>query len=226
YAFDYETFINDAYKGEAQQTGSPIVEGLSYYDPDAPRYTLDLAQAEEHLKAAWGGRVWENGFTFTIGYNAGNLARKTACEIIQNNMFSINPKFTVLIQVMQWPTLLRSMYTSLVPMFQIGWSVDYPDAHNFVFPFMHSSGTFSSWQNYSNAEVDTLIGQAISASDPAVRESLYRQLDQLYFDDVPSVIEDQALGRRYFRDWISGYYFNPVIPGTAGNLYALTKGYD
>jgi ABC-type transport system substrate-binding protein len=90
---------------------------------------------------------------------------------------------------------------------------------------MHSSGTFSGWQNYKNDEVDALVGQAISAASSADRESLYRQLDQIYYDDVPSIIEGQVLGRRYMRDWISGFYFNPVIPGDSGNLYALKKGY-
>ena len=225
YAFDYETYIKDAYSGEMNQTGSPIVEGLSYYDPNAPRYTYDPAKAEEYLKKAWGGQVWETGFTFTIAYNAGNLQRKTACEIIQQNLFSINEKFNVLIQVMQWPTLLRGMYAGLLPMFQIGWTADYPDAHNFVFPFMHSAGTFSGWQNYNNPEVDSLISQAISSPSSTERESLYRQLDQIYYDDVPSIMQGQILGRRYFRDWIGGFYFNPVIPGDCGNWYSLTKGY-
>ena len=225
YAFDYETYIKDAYSGEMKQTGSPIVEGLSYYDANAPRYTKDLAKAEEYLKKAWSGQVWENGFTFTIAYNAGNLQRKTACEILQQNLFSINEKFNVLIQVMQWPTLLRGMYAGLLPMFQIGWVADYPDAHNFVFPFMHSAGTFSGWQNYNNPEVDSLIGQAISSPDPTERETIYRELDQIYYEDVPSIMEGQILGRRYFRDWVGGFYFNPVIPSDLGNWYSLTKGY-
>jgi peptide/nickel transport system substrate-binding protein len=131
----------------------------------------------------------------------------------------------VRIQVMQWPALLRGMYASLLPMFQIGWVADYPDAHNFVFPFMHSAGTFSAWQNYSNPTVDALIAQAISSASSAERESLYRQLDQIYYNECPSVQEAQPLGRRYFRDWITGFYFNPVIPGTSGNMYALHKGY-
>ena len=225
YAFDWETYLKDALLNEGQQVGSPIVEGLSYYDPNAPRYTFDLAKAEEHLKQAWGGEVWEKGFTLTLAYNAGNLARKTACEILQQNLFSINEKFTVLIQVMQWPTLLRGMYAGLLPMFQIGWLADYPDAHNFVFPFMHSSGTFSGWQNYKNPQVDELIKQGIQATTPAEREAIYRQLDQLYFEDVPSFIIAQPLGRRFFRDWIKGFYFNPTLPGAFGNLYTLSKGY-
>ncbi len=223
YAFDWETFIKDALMDEAQQVGSPICEGLSYYDADAPRYALDLEKAEEHLKKAWGGEVWEKGFTFTLAYNAGNLTRRTACEILQANLFSINEKFTVLIQVMQWPTLLRGMYSQLLPMFQIGWLADYPDAHNFVFPFMHSGGTFAGWQNYSNSEVDALIADGISAATATERESIYRELDQLYYDEVPGIMLHQPLGRRYFRSWVKGFYYNPVLPSQLGNIYSLSK---
>jgi peptide/nickel transport system substrate-binding protein len=225
YAFDYQTELQDAYKGEAQQLGSPIVEGLSYYDPNAQEYSMDLAKAAEYLQQAWGGEVWDKGFTMTIAYNSGNLERKTACEILQQNLFNINPKFIVRIQVMQWPALLRGMYASLLPMFMIGWQVDFPDAHNFILPFMHSQGTFSAWQNYNNPTVDALITMAISSPVPAERNSLYRQLDQIYYDEVPSVVLAQPTGRRYFRDWITGFYFNPIIPGNPGNLYALHKGY-
>ena len=225
YAFNWEVYLKDALKNEAQQTGSAIVEGLSYYDANAPRYTWDLAKAEEHLKKAWGGEVWEKGFTFTIAYNAGNVTRKIACEILQENLFNINEKFTVLIQVTQWPTLLRGMYAGLHPMFQIGWMADYPDAHNFIFPFQSSAGTFSGWQNYKNAEVDALIAEGIAGTTAAAREATYRKLDQLYIDDVPSFILAQPLGRRYFRSWVKGFYHNPVLPGNYGNLYDLSKEY-
>ena len=224
YAFDWETYLEDALMGEAVQVGSPIVDGLSYYNPDQPMYSLDLAKAEEHLKKAWGGQVWEKGFTFTIAYNAGNLVRKTACEILQNNLFQINPEFKVNIQVMQWPTLLRGMYMQLLPMFQIGWLADYPDAHNFIFPFMHSAGTFSGWQNYNNPEADALTEQGIGSVDPAEKQAIYNQLGQIYYDDCPGIMLAQPLGRRYFRDWVQGFYFNPILPSQMGNIYALSIG--
>lgn len=223
YAFDWDTYLKDAMKGEGQQVGSAIVEGLSYFDADAPRYSKDLEKAAEYLKLAWGGEVWEKGFTFTIAYNAGNLERKTACEILQQNLFTINNKFTVLIQVMQWPTLLRGMYSALLPMFQIGWNADYPDAHNFIFPFMSSQGTFSGWQNYNNPEVDELINAGISAPTSTERNAIYRQLDQKYYEDVPSFIIDQPLARRYFRDWVKGWYYNPVLTSHLGYIYKLYK---
>jgi len=225
YAFDWETYLKDALMNEAQQVGSPIVEGLAYYDANAPMYALDLVKAAEHLEEAWGGEVWEKGFTFTVAYNAGNLTRRTACEILQANLFAINEKFTVLIQVMQWPTLLRGMYSQLLPMFQIGWLADYPDAHNFVFPFMHSGGTFAGWQSYDNPEVDALVADGISAATSAERETIYRQLDQLYYDDAPGIMLAQPLGRRYFRDWVKGFIFNPIDPANIGHVYKLSKEY-
>jgi peptide/nickel transport system substrate-binding protein len=226
YAFDWDTYIDDAMLGELTQRGSALIEGNSFFDPDAPAYSLDLALAEEHLRAAWGGAVWENGFTITLAYNSGNDTRKIACEILQANLFALNEDFRVNIQVMQWSSLLRGMYSQLLPMFQIGWAADYPDAHNFVFPYMHSQGTFSGWQNYNNPEADALIEAGIASLDPVEREAIYRALDVLYHADAPGIMIGQAVGRRYFQDWVTGYIFNPTNPSSVGHFKFLNKEYE
>ncbi len=146
------------------------VDGLPCYDPDWTMYSHDLAKAEEHLRAAWDGEVWENGFTFTLAYTAGYVEGKVACEILQQNLFTLNPKFKVNLQIVEWPTMLNDMVMGVLPMFVNGWIADYPDPHNFVFPFMHSKGAFSGWQKYNNPEVDELITQGISAIDPNVKK--------------------------------------------------------
>jgi peptide/nickel transport system substrate-binding protein len=117
------------------------------------------------------------------------------------------------------------MYTGLLPIFQIGWAADYPDAHNFIFPYMHSSGTFSGWQNYNNPEADALIAQGISATDPAERQTIYDQLTNLYYTDAPGIMISQGLGRRYFRSWVQGYVFNPTNPCQWGRYADLSKEY-
>ena len=91
---------------------------------------------------------------------------------------------------------------------------------------MHSGGTFSGWQNYNNPEVDALIAQGIGSTDPAERQSIYNQLAQIYYDDAPGILMAQPLGRRYKRDWVQGFYFNPVLPSDLGHIYGLSKSYD
>lgn len=225
YAFDWEIFIQDGMMGEAIKVASPIVEGLRYLNPNTPMYSYNPAKAEEHLKKAWGGEVWEKGFTLILAYNTGNLPRKIACEILQQNLMAINEKFVVRIQVMQWPTMIRSMFTGLLPMFQIGWQADFPDPHNFIFNYMHSQGTFSAWQHYQSAEVDKLIEDGIAAASSSERKDIYYQLQELYYDDVPSIALMQPLGRRYFRNWIKGFTFNPIDPSLVGHVYELSKEY-
>jgi peptide/nickel transport system substrate-binding protein len=224
YAFDWDTYIDDAMAGYGEQISSPIVQGIPYYEPDWPRYELDLAQAEEHLRAAWDGLLWENGFQMTLVHASGDIAGKIACEILQNNLFEINPLFRISIQLMAWPTMLDEMALGRLPMYVNGWTADYPDPHNFVFPYMHSEGLFAQAQGYSDAVVDGLIEQAISSNNHSERQVLYDQLAGLYFDEVPSVMIGQQLGVYFFRDWIQGFVYNPIRSVYEMYAYYLSKG--
>jgi peptide/nickel transport system substrate-binding protein len=223
YAFNWDTYINDALMGEAKQMASPIIEGLAYWNPDAPMYSYDLDKAEEHLKAAWGGEVWEKGFEFTLIYNVGNEARKTACEILSEGLARIDPKFKVKVLPTQWSSTLRMIATMTMPMYQIGWLADYPDPDNFVNPMMYSRGIFSQFQGYSNPEIDALIEEGAVEVDPVHRQEIYYELQQLFYDEAPSIALVQPTGRRYFTKYIEGFYFNPCIPGNAGPLYYMSK---
>jgi len=226
YSFDYEAFLRDVYQGEAIQPASPVIEGLPYHNPAQEKYHLDLAKAEQYFKAAFGGQVWEKGFKMTILYNTGNEPRRIAAEILKKNIESLNPKFSIEVAARDWGTYLKEMVASKLTLYIIGWLADYPDPHNFVQPFMHSAGAFSAWQGYSNPTVDNLIMQGISEIDPAKRQQIYYQLQQIYHDDVPSVPIDQALGRHYERDWVHGWIYNPIWPGEPAlcDPYLMWKG--
>ena len=224
YAFDWETYIDDALMGEAEQRGSPVVEGLAFYNPDASMYSLDLDKAEEYLQAAWGGELWEKGFKFTLLYNIGTLARETACKILAENLYAINPKFQVSIQPIAWGTYWDKLWGARdMPMFQIGWITDYPHPDNFVVPFMASYGMFAELQSYGYPELDQLIEGAFKELDPAVQQDLYYEIQERYYEDAPSIMLCQPLGRRYFTKYIHGFYFNPFVGPYAVPLYYMSK---
>ena len=77
YAFDWDTYINDVYKGEAVQSLEIPLPGMPGYDANAPHYTLDLDKATaafkaSTLKSADGKSVWDVGFRLQMLYNQGN----------------------------------------------------------------------------------------------------------------------------------------------------------
>ncbi len=224
YAFDWTAYINDVYMGQAEQRGSPIIKGLPFYNPDASMYSHGLTKAEEYLKLAWDGKVWEKGFNFTLPYSAGSVPRGTACKILADSLAAINPKFQVSIRPMNWATsVLEGIEGGLLPMFQLGWMPDYPHPNNLVVPFMASYGLVAQLQNYGYPELDHLIEDAFSELDPAVQQDMYYEIQERYYEDAPSIMLCQPLGRRYFTKYIHGFYFNPVIPGQAGPLYYMSK---
>jgi peptide/nickel transport system substrate-binding protein len=224
YAFDWETYIKDALAGEGKQIGSPVIEGLPFYNLDALVYSHDLTKAEEHLKLAWDGEVWEKGFKFTLLYPIGSLPRDTAWKILAENLATINSKFQVSIQPMNWATgILPGIASGLLPMFQIGWAADYPHPNNLVVPFMASYGSVAEWQGYGYPELDELIEDAFRELDPVVQQDMYYEIQERYYEDAPSIMLCQPLGRRYFTKYIHGFYFNPTICGLPGPLYYMSK---
>ena len=223
-AFDYNTYIQDAMLNEAEQRGSPVVEGLYGYNPDASMYSYNLTVAANYLHLAYNGTLWDTGFEFTVLYNSGNVPRKTACEILAERLYAINPKFTVKIQPLAWPTILGKIFgTRDMPMFQIGWLPDYPHADNFVVPFMHSQGTFAYFQGYGNSTIDAKIAAAFQDTNPVTQQQKYNELQEIYYQDAPGIMLVQPLGRRYFTKYISGFFFHPCIYGQAGPLWDMSK---
>jgi len=225
YAFDWNAYIHEAMAGYAEQISSPIVKGLAYYKPDWPGYELDLAKAEEHLRAAWDGLLWENGFEITLVYGFGDPTGKAACEILQNNLFEINPLFKISTQLMLWPNIVDEIALGRLPIYVTGWTADYADPHNFVFPYMHSDGFFAKAQRYSNELADDLIEAAISSNNHTERQMLYDQIAELYYNEAPSIMLVQVLGFYFFRDWIQGFVYNPMKTTYPAYACYLSKGY-
>ncbi|MFO7995703.1 MAG: ABC transporter substrate-binding protein [Dehalococcoidia bacterium] len=231
YAFDYDTYIADALNGQGVQKGSPVVEGLYGYYADTPMYSYNLTKAVEHMQAAWDGEAWEKGFKFTLLYNAGNLPRKTACELVSEAWAKIGAdyaedpeRFQVSIQALAWPTILGKIFgTRDMPMFQIGWLPDYPHADNFIHPFMHSEGVFSHYQGYGDATTDAAIAAAFAEPDYATQMALYADLQEQYYNDAPGIVLAQPIVRRYFTQHIDGFYYNPVESSYAGRLTDMSK---
>ena len=221
--FDWERYIEEAFFGEAMQPASPIIKGLPCYNPEHPKYKYDPEKAKEYFMKAWNGTLWEKGFYMEILYNVGNEQRRIAAYMIKENVERLNPKFKIYVRAVEWPQYLKAMVRGELPIYIIGWLADYPDPHNFVFPFMHSVGTFSAWQHYRNPVVDELIEKGLRTTELEERCKIYDELAKIYYKDVPSVPLYQPLGRHYERDWVQGWYYNPIFPGVY--CYTIWKGY-
>ena len=98
-----------------------------------------------------------------------------------------------------------------MPLFARGWNADYPDAHNFVFPFYHSQGRNPSIQGFSDPTLDAMIEKAVRVLDPRERERLYWKIQERGFEDAPDILTVHRLGVYAMRTWVKGFYDNAVF---------------
>jgi len=234
YCFDWETFINDIYNGEAiQSTGLPL-PGMPGYDQAAPHYTYDLAQCEASFKAADldkdgipagddpEGDVWTTGFRLQMGYNQGNTTRQITAEILALNLSQVNELFAVETLGLPWPSYLQAQRDGRLPVMTAGWQEDIHDPHNWYQPY--TTGTYGARQRLPDdlkAQFKELLDQGVAETDPAARHDIYVQFNQLYYDLVPGTPIVLATSHGFEQRWVKGRVVNPLFAGTY--YYPISK---
>ncbi len=226
YCFDWDTYIQDVFRGEAVQ--SPVVPliGMPGYEPDAPKYSFDKAKCEEEFKLADldkdgipagedpEGDVWTTGFRLQALYNQGNTTRQTISEILASNINSVNDKFIIETVGLPWPAFLRTIRNKEAPYFVSGWLEDIHDPHNWYVPYM--IGTYASRQSLPaelKEQFKELINQGVAETDPAKRHEIYKQLNALYYENVPTILLAVATSHAYEPRYVEGVIRNPLFPG-------------
>ncbi len=222
YAFDYATFLRDAFRNQGTLPKGVIPPGMLGFNPNAEYFSFSREKAIAELREAWGGQVWERGFRATVLYNTGNVVREVGARILKDGVEALNPKFRLDVRGITWASYLAAMNDGKLPVFWVGWVADYPDPHNFAFHFLHSDGTFPKGQRFKNDELDRMVTAAIKETDRDKRQKLYFQINQKFFELAPSVSPVHQVVFRVQRSWVRGWYNNPVFPGTY--YYTIFKG--
>ena len=224
YLFDRQAFIDQALRGKGRLANGPIPYGMLGYNPRGKWYEVSKDKAVAEFKEAWGGQVWNNGFKFSVLYNSGNVARQTGSQMLKEATESLNPKFKIDTRGVTWSSYLGLMNQKKLPMFFVGWAADYADPDNFTVPFMHSTGTYPGRQSYKNPEADRLIEQAGKETDAKKREALYFRVQEIAYQDVPTIYIVYPTAFVAMRAWVKGWYHNPIFFQPWNYAYRLSKG--
>ncbi len=219
YLFPYNTFIEKTLYGQAKRNPGPFPDPLyGYTDDPELYYQFDIEKAKDEFKLAWGGELWEKGCKFNIFYNEGNDVRKAACDMLSTYAKIINPKFELTPVGVQWSSYLKQFLAEQLPMYTIGWLADYPHPHNWAPTYLGSTGTYSAfygkaYTEWAKENVDPLIDKALKSIDPQEQKSIYEELTRIAHEQAVALYLYQPIGIHVQRDWVKGWYYNPVISG-------------
>jgi peptide/nickel transport system substrate-binding protein len=209
--FDQQAFIDQVLEGQGEALTMGLPSTFAGYNPDVEIRTADLEAAEEHFRAAFGGELWDTGFTFTALYNEGNSARQIALEIIKQNLEFLNPNFSMNVRGLPWADYLTRTDEGKAPMFALGWGADYADARNFINTFYSNEGFYAGRTSINFPEMQVLIDQANSIIDQEERATLYQEIGDLHYELAPLIAVPQQYDYLAMSSALQGYYYNPML---------------
>lgn len=226
YCFDWDVYISNVFDGEAVQSPVVPLAGMPGYQEEFPAYSYDPTKCEEEFKLADldddglpagsdpEGDVWTTGFRLQALYNQGNTSRQTIADILANNIASINNLFVIETVGLPWPTFLRTVRNGHAPYFVSEWAEDIHDPHNWYVPY--TIGTYAVRQSLPNDltnQFKDLLYQGLAETDPAARHAIYAQLNQVFYEQSPTILLAVATSHAFEQRWVKSTVLNPIHPG-------------
>jgi peptide/nickel transport system substrate-binding protein len=250
HSFDSDKFIRDIQLGKAFAPATPNIKGLPYFDANVKRIPYNREEARKAFGAAKCGTAANAptlnsvGFTLTIRYNTGNVARQAAANLLKTDIESFNTRlFKINVEGVPFSEILNQLDKGELPAFVLGWLADYVDDADFIDQWMGSSAHGATFSGPASIEKlpawgtpgktkggveyknwDELLDKGINATDPNVRRDIYSHLQQLYVDNAVGIPLFQGIFFSVQRTWLNGWYYNPAFPsGVYPTLNLLSK---
>jgi peptide/nickel transport system substrate-binding protein len=233
HAFDYNKFLTNVWQNTAVQPNGPIPTGMLGYDPAVPNVTFDLSISAAQLNLAQnplvpGSSYADTGFHIVLYYNAGAADRQAGCQLLkdglealsQNTSAGVAGQITVDVVALDWPTYLDARTNRWLPMFFLGWLVDYPDPDDFANPFCHEAGAFPVRLGIVNHTLTSLVEQGAVELNQTARIQIYAQITQSCYDNAYYLWTTQPTTFHVERTWVQGYTYNPAFAGQIFSYYS------
>ncbi len=220
-AVDVDAIIEDILGGRAVRADSPIVDGTWAFNTELEPYPHDLDDARDLLEAA-GWTLPENekirsrnGVELRITLMTDNdPLRGALAEAISDQLAEIGIALTAVQE--ESSELLRNF---LIPRHYqaaiFGWD---PGPDPDPYPAWHSSQTSESGRNlavYESQEADQLLEEARRTSDLDERQRLYYTFQEIFRDDVPSVLLYYPISSYFVTDQVKGIQLGTLFSNSS-----------
>jgi ABC-type transport system substrate-binding protein len=186
---------------------SMVPPGMPGYTSDTTGYPYAPERARALLQAAGQGA----GFTTELWTQGQDLDLKIA-QKVQHDLADVG--VTMEIKQVAWSSFLEAIrQPKTVPLFDLGWTADFPDPSNFLDVLFRSTHVDANNHSfYENPAFDRLLDQALAASAADARNRIYQQAEHLLVDDAPVILLYHPISYVMLQPRVHGYTIHPLLP--------------
>jgi ABC-type transport system substrate-binding protein len=210
-AIDREAIVDRVFEGRNIPAYHMVPPGYPYAtEPFLDKYgTRDLDMAISLLEGE--GYTADNPFVVDLWYPPEHYGTTTA-DVMQviKEQWEETGLMKVNLVVQNWAEYVDSFIDSNdVPIFILGWFPDFADPDNWLTPFASCTQSPDNGVNYCAEPMETLLKEAASAGDPAVRAEKYKEIGDLWAEDVPTIPLFWEPEFITYRDGVQGVKIGP-----------------
>ena len=176
-SIDRAGMIKGLYGGAAFMLNGVVTPGVPGFNPDLPAPKYDPVRAKALMAEA--------GFPDGKGLPPVEISSTETYKdelTYYANQFQRVLGLPVSVKVVERATFIRAMNAGEVAFFPWGWTVDYPDAADYLSLMWYSSSPYNRGR-WKNQQYDAVIDQAMATADDSKRFALYFQAEKSLMDD-------------------------------------------
>lgn len=137
------------------------------------------------------------GYTPThYGPNAVDEATEFKRQLEESGLFKVDLRST------EWEQYQTIYKEGAYDLWMLGWFPDYPDADDYLSPFLVDGGFFQN--GYKNDEVNTLVAHELGSPDQATRYADFKEMQDIAARDVPFIPSWVGNNTAVFADGMQG----------------------
>ena len=220
-AIDRQSLIDNVTKGDqipAHSFAPPGIFGNVADDMSIGSFLIQANFADQVKEAqellAEAGYPDGEGLNVLLMHNTSEAHAQVA-QAVQAMWQEAFPKAKVTIENQEWAVYLKTLLPESPDdekpnVYRLGWCADYPDANNWLNEVFNSK----SGQNYAkffNEEFDALVEEAAFEPDPAKRQELYRQAEDLFINQEVGIAPIYYYTYvRLYKPWLTKVVISPV----------------
>jgi ABC-type transport system substrate-binding protein len=200
--------------GRAIVATSVVPPGMPGYVSETTGYPYDPARARALLAEAGQGA----GFATELWTQGGDMDLKIG-QKVQRDLADVG--VTMAIKQVAWSSFLEAIrQPKRVPMFDLGWSADFPDPSNFLDVLFHSSRFDANNHSfYANPAFDRLVEHARTLRDPAARTRDFLAAERILVDDAPVILLYHPITYVMLQRRVHGYTIHPLLPSRFADVW-------
>jgi peptide/nickel transport system substrate-binding protein len=177
YCMDMMQFSKDSLYGLGKPGNGPIAPGNALYDPTLKPYTFDLDKAKSLIKAAG---TPPSDVSFIV--NKGNVLREDFLTLTQAQLAKAG--WNIKADAIEYAVATDKLSKKDYDVFGAGVNGATVDA-GLLYDIFSTNGS-QNFSNYSNPQLDMLLTQAKQALTVDAQKPLYKQIQAIIQDDVPT----------------------------------------